>query len=243
MTTVRELCNDALVELGVLDPSEQMDGGSAAYALRTLNRMLQVWNTQDLMVYTVNRTVFSLIAGQQSYTLGTGGNFNMSRPARIDMVSILVNNGAYPLEIGLQILTDEEWRDTALKTTPSIWPTKVWITGNMPLNTLYFWPAPQDSTVDVVLYSWGRMDGFTSINDTVTLPNGYEEAIVTNLAMFLSSSYGIQPNPALGMRAAMSKDAIQSLNVGPLFASCDEGLIGGRGSSLAIQTQGLQVDR
>jgi len=243
MATVREICTDALIELGVLDPSETLDANQAAFALRTLNRMLQVWNTEDLMVYTVNRTTFNLVAGQQVYTLGTGGNFNMSRPARIDMISILVNNGTYPLEIPLQILTDEEWRDTSIKTTPSIWPTKVWITGNMPLNSLYFWPVPQDSTVDCIIYSWGKMDGFTSINDTVSFPNGYEEALVTNLAMFLSSSYGIQPQGTLGLRAAMSKSAIQSLNVGPLYATVDGGLLSGRGNSLAIQTQGLQVDR
>ena len=243
MATVRELCNDALIELGVLDPSESLDGGAAAYALRTLNRMLQVWNTEDLMVYTVNRNVFNLVAGTQTYTLGTGGTFNMLRPTRIDMISILVNPGSNPLEIPLQILTDEEWRAVSLKATPSIWPTKVWITGNMPLNSLNFWPKPQDSTVQAVIYSWGRMDGFTSINDTVSLPNGYEEAIVTNLAMFLSSSYGISPAPALGMRATMSKSAIQSLNVGPLYATVDDGLLSGRGASLAIQTQGMQVDR
>ena len=243
MTTVRELCNDALIELGVLDPSEQMDGGSAAYALRTLNRMLQVWNTQSLMVYTVNRNIFNIVAGKQTYTLGTGGDFNMSRPTRIDMVSIIVNSGLYPLEKEVQILTDDEWRAVTLKSTPSIWPTQVWITGNMPLNSLVFWPVPQDSTVDVVLYSWGRMDGFTSINDSVTLPNGYEEAIVTNLAMFLSSSYGIQPSSALGMRAAMSKDAIQSLNVEPLWASSDDGLLGKGASSIGVQTQYMQVDR
>lgn len=243
MTTVREICTDALIELGVLDPSEQMDGSSAAFALRTLNRLLQVWNTEDLMVYTVNRTTYNLVAGQQTYTLGTGGDFNMSRPARIDMVSIIVNTGSYPLEIPLQIVTDDEWRAVSLKAVPSTFPTKVWITGNMPLNSLYFWPVPQDSTVEAVLYSWGKMDGFTSINDTVSLPNGYEEALVTNLAMFLCSSYGIQPNPTLGLRAAMSKSAIQSLNVSPLWATTDDGLMGGRGNSLAIQTQGLQVDR
>lgn len=243
MATVREVCTDALIELGVLDPSEQMDASSAAFALRTLNRMLQVWNTEDLMVYTVNRTTFNLVAGQQSYTLGTGGDFDISRPARVDMVSILVNNGTYPLEIPLQIVTDDEWRAVTLKQTPSIYPTKVWMTGNVPLNTLYFWPVPQDSTVDVVLYSWGKMDGFTSLNDSVTFPNGYEEALVTNLAMFLCSSYGIQPSPSLGLRAAMSKSAIQSLNVGPLWASVDDGLLPSRGNSLAIATQGLQVDR
>jgi len=243
MTTVRELCNDALIELGVLDPSEAMEATAASFALRTLNRMLQVWNTQALMIYTVNRTEFPMVANQQSYTLGTGGNFNISRPARIDMVSILVNTGGRPIEIPTEVLTDDDWRDVTMKTTPSNWPTKVWMTGNVPLNDLWFWPIPQDGTIKCVLYSWGKTDNFASLNDLVVFPNGYEEAIVTNLAMFLSSSYGAQASPALGLRAAMSKDAIQSLNVEPLWATSDEGLLSNRGNSLAIRSNGYQVDR
>lgn len=243
MTTVREICNDALVELGVLDPSEQMDATAAAFAMRTLNRLIQVWNTENLMVFTVNRTEFSTTAGKQVYTLGTGGDFNITRPTHIDMVSVLVNNGARPMEIPIEMVTDDDWRDVSMKTTPSNWPTKVWITGNVPLNSLYFWPIPQDGTIKIVLYTWGRMDGFTSINDTLSFPNGYDEALVTNLAMFLASSYGVQPNPTLGLRAAMSKSAIQSLNIEPLWATSDDALLSGRGMSLAVKTQGYQVDR
>jgi len=216
-----------------------MTAEDGAYALRVLNRMVQKWSTEELSIYTVNRDSYNLVAGTQSYTLGVGGTFNAPRPARIQMAAVLINS-TRPIEIPLQIVTDEEWRDIAVKTTPSTFPTKMWITGNVPLNTLYFWPVPQDSTVDVILYSWGRVNEFASLNDTVVLPLGYEEALVTNLAVALSNSYGTQAGPALQQRASSAKSAIESLNADPLYASFDS--FGG-GRAVAIATNGLVVDR
>ena len=242
MTTVRDLCTDALIELGVLDPSESMDAGAAGFALRTLNRLLAKWNTEELMVYTINRETFNLTAGQQTYTLGTGGDFATNRPVRTDMASVLINTGSLPLELPLDILTDEEWRNLNIKQTGSVFPTKVWFTGNVPLNSLWFWPIPMDSTVQVVLYDWGRTTAFSGIGDTVIFPDGYEEALVTNLAMYLCSSYGVQPSPTLASRAISSKAAIESLNMEPVYASIDSALLGGGGFSRAVKSQGLLVD-
>lgn len=239
MATVREICQDALIEIGANGPADAMTAEDGAYALRVLNRMVQKWSTEELSVYTVNRDLYPLVAGTASYTLGTGGVWNAPRPARIQMAAVLVNT-ARPIEIPVQILTDEEWRDVSVKTTPSTFPTKIWITGNVPLNTVFCWPVPQDSTVQMVIYSWGRVNEFTSLNDTVVLPLGYEEALVTNLGMALSNSYGVQVGPALQQRAFSAKAALESLNVDPLYASFD-GFGGGR--SVAIATGGLQVDR
>ena len=88
MTVVRDLLQDALIEIGVLAPSDAMQPEDAAYALRLFNRLLAKWNSENLMVYTVNRQVFNLVAGQQVYTLGTGGDFNVPRPVRIQMASV-----------------------------------------------------------------------------------------------------------------------------------------------------------
>lgn len=239
MATVREIVGDALIELGANGPADAMTAEDGAYALRALNRMVQKWSTEELTIYTVNRDLYALVAGTASYTLGTGGTWNSARPARIQMAAVMVNT-ARPIEIPVQILTDEEWRDIAVKTTPSTFPTKIWATGNVPLNTIYCWPVPQDSTVQMVLYTWGRVNEFASLNDTVVLPLGYEEALVTNLAVALSNSYGMQVGPTLQQRAMASKAAIESLNVDPLYASFDS--FGG-GRSVAIATGGLQVDR
>lgn len=237
MSTVLDLLSDAHIEIGAQDPTEALDNSKASYALRVLNRMIQKWNIDDLMVYSLDRNVFNLTAGKQTYTLGTGGDFNMARPVRVSMVSVLLATG---VEIPIHSFSDEEWRGIAVKSTSSIFPTGVWIKGDMPLNNLSFWPVPQDSTVQVVIYNWHQISDFTDFTTVIQFPNGYEEAIVTNLAIALSNSYGIQPAPSLQARAADAKSKIESLNVDPIAVSFD--FTGGRGD-IAIRSFGLVVDR
>ncbi len=239
MATVRDICQDALIELGVNSPSEAMTAEDGAYALRVLNRMLQKWSTEELTVYTVNRDLYHFVANQASYTLGTGGDWNSPRPAKIQMAAVLINS-TRPIEIPVEILTDEQWRDISVKTTPSNFPTRIWATGNVPLNTIYCWPIPTDATAQMVLYTWGRVNEFASLNDTIVLPLGYEEALVTSLAVALSGSYGTQPAPTLQQRAVSARSAIESMNVDPLYASFDDF---GSARAIAIATNGYQVDR
>lgn len=242
MTKVRDLIGDALIEIGVYSPSDTVPAEDFAFGLRTLNRMIKVWNTENLTIYTVNRNVFNLTASQQTYTLGTGGNFNISRPVRVQSASVLINTASTPLELPINIVTDEEWQAVSIKGTTSTFPTKAWITGDLPLNNVWLWPVPTDATVQLVLYCWGQTVDYTDVNVTVIFPNGYEEAIVSTLALMLSSSYGVQPSQTLIQRSMLAKNNLQSLNVEPVFASIDPSLVNNRGRSLAVQTQGLQID-
>lgn len=235
MTKVREIIQDALIEIGVQDPSEAMDATKAAFGLRALNRLVQKWNVDELMVYTVNRNEWPLTAGKQVYTIGTGGDFNAPRPTRISMASVLLSSGQ---EIEIDILNDEEWRGIVLKTTQSTFPTKIWPTGNMPLNSLYLWPVPTDSTTKLVLYTWGKTENFASLDDDVVFPNGYEEALITNLALALVGPYGTPVPPTLPARASDATSKIKGLNLDPVYMDCGFG----RGSR-AIQSFGMVVDR
>lgn len=238
MSTVRDLITDALMELAVIDPTEALDADKAAYGLRVLNRMIQKWNTDQLMVYTLNRqNPVNFVASQQAYTVGTGGNINIPRPAKINMISRLLSTG---VETALHLYTDEEWRDVAVKSTAAAYPTGVWIANNVPLNTLYFWPIPTDATASIVLYTWGLTTDFANINATVTFPPGYEEAIVTNLAIALSNAFGTQPSPSLVMRARDAKKQIESLNVDPIYLSTD--FPSRNSGNRAIRSFGLVVD-
>ena len=239
MTTVREIIQDALIEIGAQAPADSMPAEDAQYGLRALNRMIQKWNTDELMVYTINRQEFDIIPGKQLYTIGTGGDIDIPRPVKIQMASVLIQtNVANPVELSLRELTDEEWRATAVKNVSSAYPTQFWLTGNMPLNEMYLWPIPQNGYCKLVLYSWGKTANFASLNDDVVFPNGYEEALVTNLGIALSNSYGVQVGPALAARAADAKSHIESINIEPMWAVTD---FSGTGS-LAIKSFGLVVD-
>lgn len=243
MTTVRDLLTDALLQLGVLDPTEQLDGTAAASALRELNRMLSGWANDDLMIYTVDRRTFAMVANQQDYTIGVGGTFNTPypvRPGQITLVSVILNG----VELPVEILNDEQWRDIALKgpyqTVPSTIPNYVWADGNYPLNGLHFYPVPT-TAVPLIMSVWGQITAFASINDVVTLPQGYEEAIVSNLAIRLSPSYGLQPNPIIAAVAQSSKIRIKTMNWEPSYRSVDSALAGSH-SSIGRKSRGYVVD-
>jgi hypothetical protein len=240
-TTVRDLITDALIESGAQAIGEPVRAEDAQFALRTLNRMLESWNTDYGMIYSLNRLEFDFIANQQKYTIGTLGDFNMSRPVRIDMVSVLMY-GTSP-EVETQILSDEEWRAIPVKSITSNLPTKVWFSGNVPYQEAYFWPTPTDASYKAVLYCWGKTSEYTSLDTVMTFPNGYEEAILSNLALMLCSSFGIQPNPVLAERAMMAKSSLRSINSEAPYIQSDSGLLSGVGSSNAIKTFGLLVDR
>lgn len=241
MTTVRSLIEDALIELGVQDPSESMGADRAAHGLRVLNRMISAWDTEDLMVYTVDRPVFNLVAGKQAYTIGVGGDFVTTmpiRPAQIDMASILVTAGSN--ELPIEILNDEQWRDVVVKNTSGSYPLQMWSNGNYPLNTLSFWPIPS-AAYQVVLYIWGQTSEFPDVNQAVTLPQGYEEAIVPNLSARLAPSYGLQASPSTTELARAAKARIKKMNWEPTYRSVDSALAG-VSSNVGQRSRGYVVD-
>ena len=239
MADVRELITDALIDLGVQDPAEAVPAEKAAQALRVLNRMISGWANEDLMVYTVDRTLFNLVGGQQTYTLGVGGTFNTPypvRPGQINLVSVVQNN----VEIPIEILNDEQWRDITLKTVSSTFPLQMWANGNYPLNVLYFWPIP--SVVNpLIMTVWGQITAFADVNAAISLPQGYEEAIVSNLAVKLSPGYGVQPSPVTIQTAQVSKMRIKTMNWEPTYRTVDSALAGS-GSNIGRMSRGYVVD-
>lgn len=238
MTKVRDIITDAHIEINAYAVGDALPAEAAEYALRLFNRMIERWNNAPGMIYTVNRNEYTLTPSKQSYTIGTGGDIPLSRPVKIPMVSVIPVSGTP--EIPVNILTDEEWRSIAVKDTQSAFPTQIWFTGNVPYNTAYMWPVPT-TACKIVLYSWGKAEAFTSLDDVVIFPQGYEEMFVTNLAIALCSSFGKQPDMALVQRAQVSSALIASQNVDPAYIGVDCALIG-RGASKAIQSFGLVVD-
>ncbi len=243
MTKVRDILTDALIEIGALDPSESIEATAAARALREFNRMIQTMNIDGPMIYTVNRQLFSLVPGQQSYTIGVGGNFNTTtavRPGQIDMVSVLFGSPA--VEIPIDILNDEEWRDMSVKQVNSTFPLMVWSNGNYPLNELSFWPVPQ-MVNSVVLYIWGQTTGFADVNVDVVFPQGYEDFLVNALAMRLAPSYDRQPSPVTAAKAQQAKTLIKHLNWEPTYRSADSAIMGnGAGAEIWRKSRGYVLD-
>ena len=242
MSTALDICTAALRLIGVGASGETLPAAEAQDALTSLNQLIQRWNLERLMIHAITLQQFSFVVGQQSYTIGSGGNFNTTRPVRIERATVKVLTQTPNYEVPLQLVTDQEWSPIIEKSLTAEIPQLLWpqmTYGASGLATLWFWPIP--SVVNaVVLDTWGPITSLASLSTTVALPPGYEEAMQYGLALKLAPEYGRIPDaqlPTIAEIAAESKAAIKSANSEPVLSRCDSALLK-RGGYFDIRTGG-----
>jgi hypothetical protein len=220
--TALDLITDTLVDLGVLADEETPTDSQAQGGLRKLNNMLEDWNIQSFLVYGATSDVFPLISNQGTYTIGTGGNFNIPRPNNI--VSAAVRDISLPaanrLDYALDILNDMEYQDIALKGLTTNLPMAIYFDNQFPLMNAYLYPIPSTTQYSLVLWTSGIISSF-ALTDTVALAPGYKRAIMTNLCLELAPSYGaqaVQVAEAMRRNAKSAKDnlKVQNFQLTPL---------------------------
>lgn len=228
MGTVRELISSSLRLLGVLGEGETASAEQASEGLSALNLMIGGWSTNNLFIYARTREAFSLVANQSSYTMGPSGNFNTTRPARIDYATVRIS-GDTPFEHPVGILTVKEWANMSQKTATSDIPTKIFIQGTYPLQTVNVWPVPT-AAYELVFYTLKPLSRFTAISETISLPDGYERALKFNLAVELASEYGREPSTLVMLNASESKADIKRANITESVMECDSSVLEKRGT-------------
>lgn len=198
--------------------------------LAALNSMMESWSLERLLVYHILDEVFSLTAGDGSYTIGTGGDFNTTRPLKIEGAVIRDTDDA---DSGVEVLGADAWRRIVLKTsTGNSYPSYLYYdpqftTGRGVIN---LWPEPQ-AGLRLVISSWKQLQTFAAISTTLALPPGYERAIIYNLAIELAGGM-IEPAPSVVKIARESKGAIKRVNVPDMSMTLNPALAGvGRGGA------------
>lgn len=233
MTTVRDLITGSLRDLGALGVAEVASADEANDALMVLNQMLGIWQTESLMVYSRTEQNFPYISGQRTYTVGPGGDLNIPRPIRID-AAYARNPQLNDLDIYV-CKSFQDYADIVSKGAQSTLITAIYYDPTYPLGTLYVWPIPSDSSYSLVLWLWGVLSTYTSVNNVVSLPPGYELAIRANLAVHLSPRYGRPVSNELAMMANQSKAQLKRTNVDVPTMGFDRSL-GGSGISFNYLT-------
>lgn len=227
--TGNELIASSLRLIGALASGETPSGAEGADALVILNQMIDEWNSERLSIFAITTHEFTLVAGQQLYTMGTGGDFNVTRPARIERASIIqLSNPSQPLELFIPILNEQGWQAIPVKDISSTLPQVVYIDDAFPLRNLSYWQTPSIA-VRTKLYAWTPLAAFTATGDT-TLPPAYLKALRYNLAVDLAPEYGRTTPVEVAVQAASSKGKLKSLNIPKFQMTVDPALRGdGRG--------------
>jgi hypothetical protein len=232
VATVRDLIEDALREIGVLAEGETASAFQAWEGIKRLNRFIERLSLERLTIYQVTRTTWTLTSGDGSYTIGAatgyksppqGGDVSAYRPIFINEVRFIDRATDPDTEYPLARLTDDQYAAITLKDQTASFPQAWYYNPTYPNGALILWPAPTAANLHGVLYAPTAMTGFgtgvpnvsgaaTILSTTVSLPDGYEEMLVTNLAVLLCPANERQAHPELKVAARDSLAAIKRAN-------------------------------
>jgi hypothetical protein len=185
-------------------------------ALSMLTLMMATWQRKRWLTYHLQDVSFTP-DGSQSYTIGSGGTINVTRPDRIERAYARQLNpgGPYALDYSLQVIDDREDYSLialksmgALNTTP---PVAIFYDPDYPLANVYVWPLC-DSRWEIHLLVKQPIAQPSVLSDTINLPQEYLEAIMWNLAARLRPMYGQGPDPTIAAEAKASLDTIRVAN-------------------------------
>lgn len=225
MATPQDVIKGALIDLGVLDPLDSMTATQQERGRLRLNQMLESWNLDGLTVYANTRTTKTLTPGDGDYTIGAGGDINVTQPIEIPNAAIITTG---TIETPLEILTDQRWAEISDKSLTGI-PYALYLQrtpGVTNRGTVYPYYVP-DAAHTLVLYLRTLFASIAAVdigNAYYLLP-GYELAIQSNLAVAMAPQYGVAVSAELALLANSSLAKVRSSNAEPATMACDAALM------------------
>src|ERR1017187_9721159 len=218
MTTVNEVITEAQKKSGLLADGQAMTGGDLVSAVADFNDMVGQWNTQRWMTWDLVDLAFTS-TGANSYTVGPGGNFNVtSAPTRLEFAyqrQLVVSglNVDTPLQI---IPSREEYSRLSLKGLISFglyaFYDSAWPTG-----TLFLYPIPNPTVYQIHIGIKNVYPVFTvaTVGSVLNVPPAYIAAMKFNLAKRYRQAYGkgLRPDPELNVLARSSLDIVKQSNL------------------------------
>lgn len=208
MTTARDLIEQAMKKINVLGVGSTLTAEDAADGLSTLNNMISSWSVEGGFVYNDTRETFPLVNGQETYTIGSGGDFDTVKPYEIQAVYVTQGVTDYPL-------TDFDQKQYALITQKDILgvPNIFYFDNNFPLSNILLYPVPSNTT-SISIYSTKILTSFTGLTNDISLPAGYDHALIYNLAVELAPNYEKEASPTVQRIAGDSKAVVYASNAG-----------------------------
>lgn len=217
MATGNAIVNGALLQIGVIRPGQTPASTESDAGLTFLNRMIDSWSTDRLLLPVVGATLYNLVGGQGEYTVGPGGQLGGLRPLRIDSANFVqgqYNLGPAGFTSDLRIISQTEYQMIVDKTATADVSEVLYYSPAVPLGTFNLWPIPNVVTpCQLQANIWTPLAQFTDLTTDVALYPGLDQALVFNLAINLAP---IMPASKLTAEtvaiAQQSMDQIRKLN-------------------------------
>ena len=220
MTTALTLITDAMAQANLTESGQSLPSEEAQTGLRALNRLMGKWSQMRLLIPALAQYTVTL-NGAASYTIGPTGVVVGLRPIKV-LSATATDAAGTDYEVHLR--TQEQWDAIPLKDVDGGPPDQVWYQPTLGNGRL--WVYPRSTGYTLQLDAQALVASFPSLTTDLTLPEGYEAAIVPSLADELCSTYGVQTPGDVLRRAAGAVRALKRTNSEPIRADHDLAEIG-----------------
>jgi len=223
-TTANDIIAGSLRLISSVTPGEAINGTEASNALTVLNRLLAAFSMEWDLVNTTVIDPLTLVQGQTSYTIGTGGNFSVVRP------DVIVNQWLYDtvalIRYPIKQISDWEYNAIPLNTIQSI-PKVIYYDPKYPLGVLYVYPVAANGNYILNIESKKPMAQFSYLSSSMNLPGEYFEELVLLLADELAPEYGFDIPQRLQMKIDRARELMKARNFKRTVAVFDPAINGG----------------
>lgn len=209
--TAQGLINAAMQSANILASGETPNSDESADGLVELNQILSSWSAVGLNVWGTGRFAQALVNATGTYTIGSGGAFNTTRPISITQANIILSNGmVFPMKVGSEM----DLSTVLERATPALVPRVLFYDGQYPVGTIYVAPVPSGNPT-LELFVWQQITALATLGTTVDFPPAYELALRLELAVKICPNFGKPVGQDLRLDRDTAVAAIRGVNAPP----------------------------
>lgn len=223
-TTCLQMITDALAEIGVIGEGETPNASMVDFSMRILNRMLASLSNIAEFAYfaaTESRT----LTGESSFTIGPTGDVVSERPIAVETATVVVDDITYPVKV----IDNERYDNITYKSLAGAYTEAVYYDGTYPNGTVYVYPICSGATLNLSVLN--NVKQFANELVQIDMPDGYEDAIVLNLALRLARPYGRDVSKDLKMDAVKAMTLVKRTNTAIPTMDLPDAVMGNSGWS------------
>ena len=234
--TVLQTIRDALIEIGVASPNEDIEGEDIAYALRTFNRIIDFYHTQSLVtgfIDTVNIPAPLEDVTDPNSPRVWKGTIDLQRDYPSQGFNLMEITGAFSritdTDYPMRPMTQDIWENNSYKNNFGI-PQLYWVRPNGSGSFKISFDLVPTQDISLFLMAKKRLDdgaGF-ELTDEPVWDTGVERMLFLRTAVELCETYKMQPSQTLMVKAAEAEAAVKTYNHQPKTLESSPELTGRR---------------
>lgn len=214
--TINDVVKKAYRKLNTIGVGSALPSELLTEGISDINDLIDSLNADRLLPFYVKQEPFTLISGQRVYTIGSGGDFDTTRPIRVLKSTITKDN----LDYQMRMIMYDEWMDIWNKTDESQIPRWLYYESSYPLGKIYLNYTPSEANT-LNIATENQMGEFT-IDDTFSLPPSYRLALIDLLADYMLPRFpSVANGPKIQYQAEISMKRLRDVNAQNLMVEAE----------------------